>query len=136
MYGLQTCYRPDSQSTNNELTYPKAAPIVQDSGPIAIARDILVSSLISASIHFITPTLPFSAPAKNRLLRKHHGMSVSQSRIREEHYLAASAQNVRDKPNMRVVTTSPSVPLRRTGLRPIKSERRLHCNMVTASPTK
>lgn len=61
----------------NRITYPAAGPMDQDSEMGADARAMLVSSVISASMLFITTMLPFSAPVGNRLLRRHHDVNVS-----------------------------------------------------------
>ena len=133
-YGLWTCHRSGSQSTNSKFTYPAALLMAYDNGMSVNACPILVSSAISANMLFITPIFPFRAPARNRLYRSM--MRLTRLRCNLVHYLAANAQNVRDSPNRMVATTKPRVPLRRTGLRPIISERWPHCNTVEASPKK
>jgi len=96
------------------------------------ARAMLVSSAISANILFITPMLPFSAPARNRLYSVE---CINDGSTRHIH-LKANVQNDRDNPNRIVDIITPRIPPRRTGLRPMESESRLHCNTVVASPAK
>ena len=48
---------------------------------------------------FMTPMLPFSAPARNRLLRRQHDVNVSQLRFENVTYLAVGARNARHRLN-------------------------------------
>jgi hypothetical protein len=51
-------------------------------------------------------------------------------------YLRTRLQYVRDKPKHIIEKNRPDKPIKRTGLRPIRSERRLHCKTVKASVAK
>jgi hypothetical protein len=45
------------------------------------ARAMLVSSLISANMLFVTPMLPFRAPARNRLFVDENIAAAAQARL-------------------------------------------------------
>ena len=50
--------------------------------------------------------------------------------------LIMSVPRVRDKPKAKLDTLRPSRPNKMTGRRPIKSDNRLHCQVVSACVTK
>ena len=51
-------------------------------------------------------------------------------------YLMMSIPNVRDKPKAKLDALRPSRPSKMTGRRPMKSDKRLHCQVVSACVTK
>jgi hypothetical protein len=57
---------------------PTVAPTAQAKGMVEMPRAILDASVISANTLFMTPMLPFSAPARNRLFDDMMKRKISQ----------------------------------------------------------
>ena len=72
----------------------------------------LVSSVISPIMAFRTPVLPFSRPARDRLM--------------------TTAGKLRESPKESIDRARPDIPINTTGLRPILSESLLHCKTQRA----
>lgn len=94
---------------------------------------MFVESVISASILFMTPMLPFKAPFKLRLaigknISTWHwalGMGLND-------YLITAPQNVRERPKQYMDNDKPIRPVMNTGFRPTWSEILLQCMTVRA----
>lgn len=91
---------------------PMVAPVDHAIGMNAYACAMFVESVISASILFITPMLPFKAPFRLRL--------------------TTAPQNVRERPKQYMDIDKPIRPVMNTGLRPTWSEILLQCMTVRA----
>ena len=76
-----------------------------------------------------------NAPFKQRLKGKIH-ISNNLSTGRLSAYLITSPQKVVESPKQNIEIDRPKSPIRMTGLRPIRSDNRLQCNIVKASVRK
>jgi hypothetical protein len=94
-------------------TYATVDPMNQTNGRNENALAIFESSASSPMAVFNTPIFPFNAPANALLI--------------------IIAMNEWDSPKLVSEMVSPSNPVTRTGLRPIRSERRPHWRIQTAS---
>lgn len=98
------------------FAYPSVDPTNQTRGMKEKARAMFVSSAISPTADFRTPMLPLRAPASARL--------------------TMMAKREWESPKEVMERASPRSPIIRTGLRPIRSERRPQWNMQIASVRK
>ena len=81
----------------------------------------------------MTPTLPFSTPHKQRL-EKPCQRCVSLLQLKT--YLITRLQKFVERPKHSIEIQAPSSPMDNTGLRPMRSDNRLHLSTVSACATK
>jgi len=112
-WAMRESARNRARSTS---TYATVDPINHINGKNENALAILVSSVSSPMADFNTPTFPFNVPASA--------------------LLQMMPMNVCESPKLVIESVSPSSPITSTGLRPIRSERRPHCKINTASVKK
>jgi hypothetical protein len=98
------------------MTYAIVDPTNHTKGMNENALAIFVSSDISPTADFKTPTLPLSAPDNARL--------------------AMTVRKECDSPKLVMERATPNKPIIRTGLRPTRSDRRPHWSIKIASTRK
>lgn len=134
-----------SLSNNKCFSYPNEVPIAQGTWSIAKASALLVWSVISPTMLFITPIqtrLLLNVNYKKALTSvavkcgenttTKVVVSITRSALEFKHYLTTSAQKVRERPKDRLDMARASVPSNNIGFLPIWSDIRLQNMTVTS----
>lgn len=96
---------------------------------------MLVESVSSPIILLMTPLLPLSIPQIQRLFGSLYRNTQPSTQIRLTD-LTTRVQKEVERPKQSIERPTPNKPIIRTGLRPMRSERRLHFNTVSDSEMK
>lgn len=116
-------------------TYPKKPPKHHVMGMRANPCAMLVESVSSPITLFMTPLLPFSIPQIQRLIGPLYRNAQPRTRMKLTD-LTTRVQKEVERPKQSIEMPTPNKPIMRTGLRPMRSERRLHFNTVNDSVIK